>query len=185
VIAHHDRKAESDDFVEKVSGSNGLAGAADTIVVLSRKRNEDTGLLQVTGRDVAEGEYAMEFRRGASWQLAGLSLQAAASQATHVRATSGVGDVMTRVIEVVAKHPDGIGPSEVATALGIAPDTVRRYLARAAETGRVAKAGRGLYTPLSEVSHVSRSGPDGTHETDGTGVGTANRQVVERVRGTT
>lgn len=38
---HHDRKAASEDFVDSVSGTHGLAGAADTIVLLSRKRNDE------------------------------------------------------------------------------------------------------------------------------------------------
>jgi hypothetical protein len=67
---HHDRKAAAEDFVESVSGTNGLAGAADTIVVISRPRNETRGLLKVTGRDVVEGEYAVTIQDGV-WQLWG------------------------------------------------------------------------------------------------------------------
>jgi RecA-family ATPase len=51
---HHDRKANADDFVDSVSGTHGLAGAADTVIVLTRSRHETSGLLRVTGRDVPE-----------------------------------------------------------------------------------------------------------------------------------
>jgi RecA-family ATPase len=34
LVNHHDRKASSDDFVDAVSGTHGLAGAADTVMVL-------------------------------------------------------------------------------------------------------------------------------------------------------
>ena len=54
VILHHDRKATADDFVDSVSATHGLAGAADTIVVLARKRQATEGSLKVTGRDVPE-----------------------------------------------------------------------------------------------------------------------------------
>lgn len=37
-----------------------MAGAADTLVVLSRDRQEGAGLVEVTGRDVAEGERKVE-----------------------------------------------------------------------------------------------------------------------------
>jgi hypothetical protein len=50
LINHHDRKANAEDFVDAVSGTHGLAGAADTIIVLSRDRQETAGLLKVTGR---------------------------------------------------------------------------------------------------------------------------------------
>ena len=58
VVAHHDRKAEASDFVQRVSGTNGLAGAADTIAVVARARSEAQGRINVTGRDVEENEYA-------------------------------------------------------------------------------------------------------------------------------
>jgi hypothetical protein len=37
---HHDRKAQADDFVDSVSGSHGLAGAADALIVIARPRSE-------------------------------------------------------------------------------------------------------------------------------------------------
>src|SRR5215216_2453166 len=77
LINHHDRKAAADDFVDSVSGTHGLAGAADTIVVLCRDRQDSNGLLKVTGRDVPEGEYAVRFKDGAVWELDGDDLAAA------------------------------------------------------------------------------------------------------------
>ena len=44
LVLHHDRKAQSDDFVDGVSGTNGIAGAVDTIIVIARARNESQGL---------------------------------------------------------------------------------------------------------------------------------------------
>src|SRR5699024_262179 len=49
LAVHHTRKQASEDFMESVSGTNGLNGAADFTVVLSRSRNDDKGTLQVTG----------------------------------------------------------------------------------------------------------------------------------------
>jgi AAA domain-containing protein len=50
LMNHHDRKAVAADFVDSVSGTNGIAGGADTVLVLTRDRNQADGLLQVTGR---------------------------------------------------------------------------------------------------------------------------------------
>jgi hypothetical protein len=61
VLVHHVRKAGSDDFLTEVSGTNGLAGAADATLVLKRARNQGDGVLHVTGRDVDEAEYALTF----------------------------------------------------------------------------------------------------------------------------
>jgi hypothetical protein len=61
VLVHHVRKAASDDFLEAVSGTNGLAGAADATLVLKRPRGEADGVLYITGRDVDEAEHALRF----------------------------------------------------------------------------------------------------------------------------
>jgi RecA-family ATPase len=88
LVNHHQRKAGAEDFVDAVSGTAGLAGAADTVIVLSRDRNETSGLLKVTGRDVAEGEYAVTFKDGAVWELDGHDLATAREKAQKVRATT-------------------------------------------------------------------------------------------------
>jgi hypothetical protein len=71
---HHDRKAAADDFVDSVSGTHGLAGAADTVIVLTRARHATSGLLKVTGRDVPEGEYGVRVANGYAWDLDGVDL---------------------------------------------------------------------------------------------------------------
>jgi AAA domain len=43
LLVHHVRKAGSTDFLETVSGSNGLAGAADTVLVLRRTSSTSLG----------------------------------------------------------------------------------------------------------------------------------------------
>jgi hypothetical protein len=164
VVAHHDRKAGADDFVDAVSGTHGLAGAADTIIVLVRARTEGSGLLKVTGRDVDEAEYAVEFKGGSTWELAGHSLTAALAQAATVRATAGVGDTMARVVGFVAAHAQGVRAPEVAAGLGLDRHSARTYLARAADSDRLVRLGRGLYgppsTPVASVASVAFPGSD-------------------------
>ncbi len=88
-VNHHDRKTGSDDFVDRVSGTNGLAGAADTIVVVSRPRGESDGLLAVTSRDALEGEYAVTFDH-ARWTLAGADLREAAEEGRRRKLAAGL-----------------------------------------------------------------------------------------------
>lgn len=148
---HHDRKAQSEDFVDSVSGTHGLAGAADTVVVLNRGRHETSGLVKVTGRDVIEGEYCVTFDGGGFWQLDGGSFEVAAKNATLRRVTSGVGDRMADVIELVSENPAGVSPADVASALGLDPKQAQIYLARAVSAGRLRRPSRGLYTPVGDV----------------------------------
>jgi hypothetical protein len=160
LVNHHDRKAGGEDFIDSVSGTHGLAGAADTVVVLTRSRHEQEGLLQVTGRDVPEGEYAVRFLDGSTWTLDGDSLAEAARRARDARVTAGLGDRSTVVIEFVGKHPDGVTPALVAEALGMDPKAAQVYLSRAAQAGRIAKLSRGLYTPVGSVGSVGSDAGD-------------------------
>jgi hypothetical protein len=115
-VLHHDRKATSHDFVDSVSGTNGIAGAADTVIVISRPRNEAEGLLKVTGRDVVEAEYAVTLEDGC-WALMGDTLDAAAGIAATLRATANLSDRSAEVLRFVAKHPEGVRAAEVAQAV--------------------------------------------------------------------
>lgn len=54
IVVHHTRKQHHGDFLQSVSGSSGLTGTADVVMVLDRKRQEPTALLHVTGRDINE-----------------------------------------------------------------------------------------------------------------------------------
>jgi hypothetical protein len=158
LVNHHDRKAGAEDFIDSVSGTHGLAGAADTVVVLTRPRHEEAGLLKVTGRDVAEGEYAVRFVDGSAWTLDGLDLAAAARRARDAQVTAGLGDRSTDVVELVGKHPKGITPTQVAAALGMTPKAVQVYLSRALAAGRISRPSRGLYTPVGSVGSVGSPG---------------------------
>lgn len=148
IAVHHDRKASSDDFVDAASGTHGLAGSADFVIVLDRKRQESEGVLKVTGRDVMEAEYAVRLDNHGLWTLVGASVAAAAAQAIVVKSTAGVGEVQAEIIRFVAGRPNGTSPKDVATALSIDSDQACTYLTRAVNTGRIDKAGRGIYMPL-------------------------------------
>jgi hypothetical protein len=163
LVNHHQRKASAEDFVDAVSGTAGLAGAADTIIVLSRDRQEASGLLKVTGRDVAEGEYAVTFKDGAVWELDGHDLEAAREKAQKIRATTrataAAGDRMLDVVLYAYEHPQGVRRDDMAKALKLEPNVAGVYLARAANSGRLQRAERGLYTPVTSVTSL-RSGPE-------------------------
>lgn len=158
LVNHHDRKAGAEDFVDSVSATHGLAGAADAVTALTRDRGGADGLLKVTGRDVAEAEYALEFREGSCWRLAADSLAGAATLATAMRATAGLGDRSADVVGFVLAHPGGVTPTDVAAALALEPRAVRVYLGRLVEAGRIARPARGLYTPVASVTSVASGG---------------------------
>ncbi len=68
VLVHHLRKLGSSDPFEMLTGSTGLQGASDTMMVLKRERGSDTGVLYITGRDMEQQKLTMRFDKG-SWSL--------------------------------------------------------------------------------------------------------------------
>lgn len=155
LVVHHNRKAESADWMDATSGTQGLNGSADFTLTLTRARNSEDGVLRVTGRDVAEGEYAL-VARGGTWSLHGDSLADAARAAETATATEALGDRAAAVVRYVADHPEGVRATDVAEALGL-PDAAR-YLQRLHDGGRLARPKRGVYAPLSKVSGASEQG---------------------------
>jgi hypothetical protein len=71
VFNHHLRKMSSeDDAFDDVSGTLGLTGAADTIIVM--KRHSGLTKIFVRGRDLEEAEFAAEFNRNTCrWRIVG------------------------------------------------------------------------------------------------------------------
>lgn len=156
LVVHHTRKAESSDFVDSVSGSHGIAGAADFLLVLARKRHSDEALLSVTGRDVAEAEYALAVDDGV-WRLDGTNLTEAASNAESRRDQAHLGDRAREVVAFVSNR-DGTRAADL-SAIGIDQEQARVYLNRLSEGGRIQKVGRGLYKKggVTSVSSVTNS----------------------------
>ncbi|WP_255954612.1 AAA family ATPase [Streptomyces odontomachi] len=138
VLVHHVRKAGSDDFLTEVSGTNGLAGAADATLVLKRSRGQADGVLHVTGRDVDEAEYALRFYAEAgAWQL----LEGPATDHT-------LNDTRATILRYVRAHP-GAKPKQIADDTGLASDLVRQTCARMANDVQLIRKDGG-YTAARE-----------------------------------
>jgi AAA domain-containing protein len=54
VLNTHERKGGAEDMVEAITGTTGQTGAADTTMILRRKRGESDGKLFIVGRDIED-----------------------------------------------------------------------------------------------------------------------------------
>lgn len=153
---HHTRKATSEDFTESLSGTNGFTGAADYILVLRRKRGSTEAELHVTGRDIAEGEYAFTVGDGGTWTLSGTELADAAAEAASRRAKTKLKQRALDVIAVVERRAPECHTTaaDVAEALDITSEIARTYLNRQAEAGRILRVATGAFTSVSGVTSV-------------------------------
>ena len=84
------------------------------------------------------------------------------------RATAGAGDRMLDVVLYAYEHPQGVRRGDVAKALKLEPNVAGVYLARAVDTGRLQRAERGLYTPVTSVTSLRPGTADATHNTRNT-----------------
>lgn len=71
LVIHHLRKMKDDDPLNRISGTTGIAGAADgTLVLIRSKRSESGAVLHCTGRDIQTRELTLEFNQdGHVWEL--------------------------------------------------------------------------------------------------------------------
>ena len=137
LVVHHTKKAETDDFVEAVSGTYGLTGAADCIAVLIRKdRKAADAVLKITGRDVPDIEKALKFHAEiGSWEILGEAQEYATSQ--ERQETLGI---------LREKGPQT--QEQLANTLGISKDAVRMRLRRMKDTGVVSQNTNGEYEAI-------------------------------------
>lgn len=156
VAVHHTRKMSAEDFLDTLSGTQGIAGAADGIVVLSRKRKSDEGVLSVTGRDIEENEYAVKLD-GIVWSLDGMDIVDAAAtvDTRRERAAEGkLGDVKLDAIKFVNGR-ESTTPAELAEHLGIDNKVAGTRLGELFKTGYIAKPSQGHYAPLPRETRES------------------------------
>ena len=134
VCVHHVRKAAAEDFLAEVSGTNGLAGAADATLVLKRPRGQAEGSLHVTGRDVDEAEYALGLISEAMiWYL----LDGPADQHT-------LSD--TRAATLAWLRTNGpAGPTAIAQGIGQSVEAVKKTCQRMLAAGQLTSDGARRY----------------------------------------
>jgi hypothetical protein len=134
VLVHHLRKAEADDPFDTVSGTLGLTGAPDTIMVIKRDAMGST--LHARGRDLTEIEKAIKFDPGTcTWTVLG--------EASMIRKSSERAAIV-KAMEDAGSEP--LSPNQIATACSMKPVNVRNLLARLLDAAVVKKVGYGKYT---------------------------------------
>ena len=97
LLVHHLRKMTDDaDPFNRIAGSNGIFGAADAALVLTRDKREDAQtVLDLTGRDVEDKRLVLRFDKAACrWQSLGTPAEAERAQL----AADYAGDVLAATV---------------------------------------------------------------------------------------
>jgi hypothetical protein len=129
-VVHHTRKLMAEDPLETVSGTQGLTGAADTVLVLRRDRAHRDATLFVTGRDVEEAEHTLRFDPArCTWSLLGDSLSEEREAIIRLLAGSGT-----------------LSVKDIALELERLERPVKLLCWRMASAGQILSAGKGMYS---------------------------------------
>ena len=133
-VLHHTRKLDADDPLDTVSGTLGLAGCADSVLVLARGAQGTT--LYVRGRDIEEAEWAIIWDAAACrWSLGG--------DAADAHRSAGRQAILAVLSMPTITTP--LSPHEIAAAAGLDRANVDRLLGRMVTDSEVIKLGRGRY----------------------------------------
>lgn len=131
VVVHHVRKMEADDVFDTISGTHGLTGIFDTLMVLAR--HGDGAKLSAQGRDLDGYEKALERdRRTGGWVVNGDAVGLAKT-----------GERQALLNAIVDKGVASL--ADLAEAIGKRPDTTRHLLKGLRDEGLVTQPRHGFY----------------------------------------
>lgn len=142
IVVTHNRKTETDDPLQSVSGSTGITGVMDTILLLTRKRGASNASLLVTGRDVSEHTWSMSFDGDhGAWTVAGEG---------DANGDSERAEILKALKDAVEEHNMPMTPKDLFDFMGgvdLAPKqgTIRQTLNRAFNDGLLTNV-KGRYT---------------------------------------
>jgi len=137
VLVTHTRKMEAEDPLEAISGTNGVTGAADAVLVLNRDAKGTT--LYGRGRDIEEIETAMRFD-GGRWSILG--------DADEVRKS----DERRKIVAALKEAKEEQSPKAIADLTGMKAVNVRVLLGKMMASGDISQPRAGFYTvPFSRT----------------------------------
>lgn len=137
IAVHHTKKGRSEDWLEDVSGTLGLGGAADGVLVLQRTRGELEAKLCMTGRDIDEQELALKFDPDhAIWTSEGNADERAK------------GELQKAIMDVFTRRPaTWFTAMEMAALTNRDPKSVRATLYKLADKRLIEKEGSSFIYP--------------------------------------
>jgi AAA domain len=143
LVVHHLRKLGAADPLDEISGSTGLSGGADGVLVLKRDRGRADAYLHVTGREIEEeAELALKWNADlASWTLVGDAEEYRVSQERQdiVRIMDEAGEPMT--------------PKEVSELLDKPPNNVKYLMWKMSKDSQLATVGKGRYSLTTNLAN--------------------------------
>jgi hypothetical protein len=154
LVVTHLRKSPTEDPLEQISGTMGISGSADTLLVLQRSRGKADANLLVTGRDIEEQELALRFDPVmGSWHHLGGADEYRRSQE------------QATILEALKATEEPLSPKEIAEMIGSKRNSVQFLLSKLSQDGMVQKVGHGKYTIKKNTSSSTTHFTHSAHST--------------------
>ena len=132
MLIHHTKKAGEENVVDEISGTTGLPGGSDTIIVIKKVNEQST--LHVTGRDIIENSFSIVFDKQIfTWNVVG--------KAEEVRTTAE----RQAILNTLKTHNREMKSSEIAKIIEKSPSNTSKLLSKLMNEGRVESPRYGSY----------------------------------------
>lgn len=143
ICIHHLNKRSSDgDAIDLVSGSTGLTGAVDTIMILSRDLNRVDARLYISGRDIEEVELGIDFDKSkGTWTSKGSAKN------------FELPEKLNEIFQILYESKTSMSPKDIEFHIikngGYKSlSTIQTQLKQLVKKGRVRKKSRGQYVAI-------------------------------------
>jgi DNA-binding transcriptional ArsR family regulator len=138
VIVHHVRKSAAEDVLDTVSGTTGIAGAADTVIVLGQ--TEKGARLYLRGRDCEEQDKLVDLDPDTGiWEVL----------SDYDETDEEVIGARKQIVTLLRSTARPMTPKEIGARLGITPLNTRQHLSRMRRAGLIRRTDYGLYEPAA------------------------------------
>jgi len=132
LLVHHLKKAKTSDAIDGFSGSVGITGAADTLMLL-RTYNQDLSELLMIGKNIEDRSYAMRLKDG-NWDVIGLI--------EEIQRSEG----LQKIYDCFKENPDVIfSPGDIASCTDLKVKYVKKKLPNFLQEKKIDRVGHGQY----------------------------------------
>ena len=141
LLVHHLNKLENGDELDKVSGSTGLTGAVENVMILDRARGESKATLSIRPREDQEEDFDLDFDGHVQTWIVGDRGYQPSSTARR------------KIWQALCEADDPMKISELSTMLGKSKNSVSKTIGRMIESDApVRKVRKGVYETTSGAS---------------------------------
>lgn len=142
LLIHHTRKEGAENVFDEISGTTGLTAGFDTMLVL--KKTDNKHVLHITGRDVAETEYQLEFDESSCvWK--------AEQKASEVKMTVE----REEIFELIKTYKREMRTGEIAETLGKSKSNVSKMLSKMVKDGTLITVRYGVFDLSEKLKEVT------------------------------